>query len=484
MTRYAISLPPFQCCADTSRSSALPILEFKPNQLKARLSRKRNFKSTLNSRPQECSFGRFNKQQLEVKQWQFFHAAVKTELTHSFTAAQAYGKAIGYANYRNDILDWQSFNLRLTERDKRDLEDFANAETAGRFGEAVAYLTMISMGYVYWDRLEVLLKRILRQKNVQHDDALKLIYKITRRKLSGKQSDFVFEKQNQETSLMESKGSFVSRTRNKPTLKRDLQYALSQLARWATGITPTPQKSFAIGTYFRDVDDPADPSLIAVVDPPGEPDEKVPPIEVPDDAIRRGNYGAWLIGMGFEQAGNALRLESVSDAKDQRQREVQLPVISVNGTSFAIKVETLVVDSVLTSRITNGPAGPESFPFANLLGPYWEVSYYDIYRALEELRYFPHGLRGFATRLKDSGFSDCGVTGIELNTLRLIETALAAPESTALLRHESLQQFSALSVENSNSEQGFAGSILPDGTMLGEIGLDLLATAELETFKL
>ena len=483
MTRYAIPLPQFQCRADMRRSSALPILEFTPNQLKSRLSRKRNFRSTLNSKPQECSFGSLNPQQLEVKQWQFFHAAVKTELTHSFTAAQAYGKAIGYANYRNDILDWQRFNLRLTERDKRDLEDFANADTAGRFGEAIAYLTMISMGYVYWDRLEVLLKRVLQQQEVEHDDALRRIYTVRQSRLTGKQSDFVFEKNNRHTSLMEAKGSFVSRKRNKPTLKRDLQYALRQLKRWTGRIRPTPNKSFAIGTYFRDVDDPADPSLIAVVDPPGEPDEKVPPIELPDDAIRRGNYGAWLIGMGFEEAGNALRLAAVSGDARQRPSEVELPVISVNGHRFALKLESFLWDPKLPSMLNNPPLHHGSFPFISS-DPRWHEIAYKYWRAYRHPFFLLHeSLRGFADDLK-SDFSGCGVTGIELNTLKLIEKALAAPESTALLRHESLQQFSALSVEKSNSEQGFAGSILPDGTMLGEIGLDLLATAELETFKL
>ena len=104
-------------------------------------------------------------------------------------------------------------------------------------------------------------------------------------------------------------------------------------------ISPTPGKSFAIGTYFRDASDSTgDPSLIAFVDPPGEADGTAPAAEFPSDWIRRGNYGAWLIGMGFTESGNALR-----NGTEIRLPARQIPVVNLGGRSFGVTIEGLVV---------------------------------------------------------------------------------------------------------------------------------------------
>jgi hypothetical protein len=266
--------------------------------------------------------------------------------------------------------------------------------------------------------------------------------------------DFAFEKAAGEVSLMESKGSFVHPVNDNPSTKDDLRHALNQLGAWSGMISPTPGKSFAIGTYFRDASDSTgDPSLIAFVDPPGEADGAAPPAEFPNDWVRRGNYGAWLMGMGFAESGNALRNGSELGLPGR-----QIPVVNLGGRNFAVTIEGLVVKR---NRRIRGP-----HPM------YW----LDPLFLIEELQFHAFPARFW----RDMGVSAIRVIGTELGTLRLIERSVLSSASNSLLERNAQISDS----EPQAISDGFTGSIFPDGTILGQIDPEMLMEARMEEFRL
>jgi hypothetical protein len=74
------------------------------------------------------------------------------------------------------------------------------------------------------------------------------------------------------------------------------------------------------------------------LDPPGVPEKNVTPVEFPADWIRRGNYGAWLTGMGYAESGSALR-RGLEIALPERQ----LPVVQIGGHRYAVTLESLAL---------------------------------------------------------------------------------------------------------------------------------------------
>lgn len=158
-------------------------------------------------------------------------------------------------------------------------------------------------------------------------------------KAPGLQPDFIFQKKKlTEIALAESKGSFVNPLLDNPRVKGDLSYGLKQLRTWSAFLKPVVKKTYAIGTYFRDDGDLADPSLIAFVDPPGEDDPNLPSFDLPDDWIRRGNYGNWLMGMGRDLAGDAIRSGEVAELQPANYLKVKFGGREIAVVPFAIQV--------------------------------------------------------------------------------------------------------------------------------------------------
>ena len=120
----------------------------------------------------DCSFGKFS-EHLSIDAWQFFHAAKKTELTTTFTTSQVDRRALLFAAEHSEFFVWNTGNLRRVDRSVFSLEDFAEGGLAGRFGEAVAYLTMVKWGYVYWDRIATLWERAVAKSGMTHPERVK-----------------------------------------------------------------------------------------------------------------------------------------------------------------------------------------------------------------------------------------------------------------------------------------------------------------------
>ncbi len=141
----------------------------------------------------------------------------------------------------------------------------------------------------------------------------------------GKQGpDFIV--QNGATgALVEAKGRFVAPGQS-PEIKKALNDGLKQLAACnAPGVT----KSFVVATFLREVGDGCpEPSLVALVDPDiGDAESDDSP-----DRVIRENYAGWLRAMGLDSIA--------SDLRARTRRERRGPVVMwkrrVAGAEFLL----------------------------------------------------------------------------------------------------------------------------------------------------
>ncbi|TET34880.1 MAG: hypothetical protein E3J72_12150 [Planctomycetota bacterium] len=395
----------------------------------------------------DCSYGPFDTAQLPFSAWEFFHAAKKTELACTFTANMANRRAFAFTLEHEDTFLWNSTNFRKRDSAVFALEDFAETGLAGRVGEAIAYLAMVEWGYVYWDRCATVWARAARNANITHTDQLKVAQYISSLVSSGKpqnEPDFIFEKMNGDVALMEAKGGFVEPGNDYPYTKDVLNQALTQLGAWSSTITPTPAKSYGIATLLREENDAHDdPSLIAYVDPPGRKDSNLPQAELSSDLVRRCNYGAWLIGMGFVSSGLALR-----ELREKHMEKVELPILNIGSRQFAV--------------VTAG----------------WKVP------DLQILPFFEPWLLDFPP-FRWSGRRGGGVLvmGIDKEILKQIGRAIHNPKEPVLLNLD-MGEDDVKAKTKTTTE--FPGSIMPDGTLMGTINRDGFAKSieAMEKFSL
>lgn len=439
-----------------TRSAELRIVELDEHQVRAKGTKIRRTGAAKKKAGWDCTFGRFS-DTLKFDSWSLFHAAIKTELTASWTGSDVDRRSLGFALQHDDRLSWSTGTLCAAGAGPFDLEDFAAAGLAGRLGEAIAYLTMVHWGYVYWDRCAVVWQRAAQHARMTHAEQLRRATVVKRALRSSRptsEPDFVFEKLSREVALMEAKGSVVNPATDRPTVKGDLAQALAQLDAWTGVITPKPKKSFAIGTYLRGEDDKSeDPSLIAFVDPPDsspstsggvEPDgpESDAPMPAqggtPSDVVRRCNYGAWLSGMGLVQSGSALRA-----LREKPTARLSLPVVRVGNRDVAITVVGL---RHRTGDLADLFLDPWGFP-----SPRW-------HRWLRNRQLVAIGLQ----------VSVLNSLGVALRDLR---ARIEAPDDSE--------------VDSSPTSDNLRyGSFMPDGSFVGLLDADLLEGAEEETFDL
>ncbi len=205
-----------------------------------------------------------------------------------------------------------------------------------------------------------------------------------------------------------------------PNIKGDLAEAITQLQ--AAGIHR--DKDFAVATYIREVDDPHDePSLVAFVDP--DPTDQAPPPH--NDDVRRENYAAWLDGMGFVEAASDLRLSR----RGQVRPETRLLALTTRQRRFGVRVlgartksESLAVKPVDTLRFV-------------VMGI-----------ALEHVRVIEEALDW----------------GAELSRIQLTDVVGEATQG--------------------DDRHGFYGSVLGDGTLLGEVDASALPFDNTDTVRL
>ncbi|MGC8494643.1 MAG: hypothetical protein ACP5SH_23210 [Syntrophobacteraceae bacterium] len=423
--------------------SQLPMVEIDRSNVLSKRKHIRFRRGSSNRQSAECSFGNFDAENLEFSAWEFFHAAKKTELASSFTGVQAIRNTYAFAFEHQDTFIWNTNNFRKIDNSNFELEDFASAALAGRVGEAIAYLTMIKWGYVFWDRCQTVWGRAAVNANIIHPESLRSTQFLPSRVAPGRpqnEPDFIFEKGDGSVALMEAKGSFVNPIEDKPSTKEDLRQALKQLAAWSTVITPTPEKSYGIGTYLREENDSgSDPSLIAYVDPPGQDDPNAGAIELPPDLIRRLNYAAWLAGMGLVSASQAL-----GGMKERAAHYVDLPILEVGGRSFAfVNAGWSVPEKHLPK--------PESWMRWAYALHFWDLGLHPSQPDWRIWRHIQHSLDWVPL-----------IIGIERTVLKLIESALRYPTRPVL------KEFSGFELGRTQSGEGSnKWSLMPDGTFIG-----------------
>ena len=338
---------------------------------------------------------------------------------------------------------WNTGNLRKTDSSVFALEDFASAGLAGRIGEAIAYLTMIKWGYVFWDRCATVWERAARGASINHSEQLHVAQYLSSQVASGRpqnEPDFIFEKSNGDVALMEAKGSFVNPAKDNPSTKADLNQSLKQLAAWSSVIAPTPQKSYGIGTYLREEHDNNDPSLIAYVDPPGKKKETIQPAELPPDLVRRCNYGAWLEGMGLVSSGRALR-----DGRGRKIEEITLPTVEIDGRGFVFRHAGFVTSTGQNSHF---------------LAPWDWLNY----------------------ALNRGHVSGILVMGVDVRIMHIISQSIQNPKASMLKEINSGEATGHLDTRHRESPW----SIMPDGSFFGIVDLDTFhkGIEEAKTFNL
>lgn len=392
----------------------------------------------------ETSFGN-SSDTLRLSPMRLFHAAVKTRFAASFTQDAMHEAAVEFGAANRTRLVWGTGNLRKSDTDVLAHAEFDEATLAGRFGEAIAYLTMIKFGYAYWDRCTTVWARAAKAAKLSHAEQLRAAKFLkskfkarTRTKHLDKEPDFVFETKGRQVALMESKGSFVDPGKDNPSTKGDLKGALVQLTSWSKLIRPAPKKSFAIGTYLRDESDKADPSLVAWVDPEGEQDDNLPAVALPPDLIRRCNYAAWLDSMGIGASATALR-----EGLEKPREQVALPVFRMGDREFAVTVLGLKYGPGVSLR-------PH---------PFW----LDLP--------FPLDLWSFGLREPRGAL----VLGLDAGVLKAVGEAISQPHEATLLNLD-VKDVEVAARGTYEPEDDSQRSVMPDGSFVG-----LLSRSELES---
>ncbi|MCB1045389.1 MAG: hypothetical protein KDC35_20775 [Acidobacteria bacterium] len=278
-------------------------------------------------------YGNFKPPNIDFTAWEFFHAAKKTEMTSTLTTLASERRAAAFFMEHEETFIWDTPNFRRRDRSAFALEDFAWSGFAGRVGEAVAFLAMVKKGYKYWDRCATVWEIAARQANITHEDQLKVAISVGQ---SGKpvlEPDFILENDEGDVAIMEAKGSFVNPNEINKNDKKELRHALDQIDAWASVISPSPSKNYAILTLLRQETDPhKDPSLVVVVDPPGRNNINLPSVELPRDLIKRCNFASWLEGMGFYRSAKALR-----NCEETQTEELIFRTKKVGNHTFAIR---------------------------------------------------------------------------------------------------------------------------------------------------
>lgn len=367
------------------------------------------------------------KSELAIREWDFYTAMMKTELAYSLPdddlASRTYG---AYLQHRG-LLKWNPAYLSITQSGVFSRKDSARTSLAGRFGEALMYLYMVKSGYRFWDHLPSLAERAMETFNYTRDDKLRIAKVVSRpSRKDGKrvrEPDYAFEDQAQGVALAEAKGAFVNPDEAPTMAKGGLAEGLEQLKLWEEHISPAPQRCFAIGSYLREENDRhPDPSLMAVVDPNGTDDGRRA-IKFPDDWIRRGNYAAWMRGMGLNQSSQLLAFRRFAELPQR-----SFLTVEVAGRKFAVAIVR------------------------------WQVSRRDRQLLLDlEMGFFSPHFRRF----------DAQVLGIDVNNFRMIEKAVNVPNTTLP------PEMSAEAVPAAAPLPGwFSGSIMPDGTMNAVLHFD------------
>lgn len=373
---------------------------------------------------------------LTFNAWRLAHAVKKAELAAALPTMLLSMSSAGFALEHSFVFKWNTNNFKLAPGNSFLYADFSATGLAGRVGQGIAYLFMEGQGYPFGEHLKSFMSRQMRMSVQRPKWGTRFARLLHKNPLPRESFDFVFENGGGGVAIAESKGSFVHLDTT-PNIKKDLNAALLQLRPWVSLIEPAPSKSYAIGSYLRDELD-TQSSLVAYVDP--DSDEPKEPASIPEDTPRRGNYAAWLLGMGLQDTARALLGQ--------------------------IPERSLEENTLLTAKIGN-----RSFPFA--IG--WLRTKSQILFPLQgwaNLGGIPPDYPFFYEKFLDSvgkRFEAVGIIGIESGILKNVGKLAKGGVSAKELRLATDSIWP--STEKFKDDESFKGSIFSDGTIFGEINL-------------
>ena len=392
-----------------SGTSQLPLYELDLQNVSSASGKIRPFVNPRGfTRDPKCLPHGRNPDSLKFRAWKLAHAIKKADCANHVPSHILFVWSFGFLLEHATVFNWNPNDFRLEDGMSDFYADFSRTSLAGRVGQGMSFLFMEKQGYPFGERFFP----PKPPKKGKSPGKFKI-------------PDFRFEDGNGTWSLVESKGSFVSR-RTDPNIKGVLNEALIQLGGWGY------KKSFAVGTFLREKSDGRhEPSLLAFVDPE---DDETPP-SIPADAIRRGNYADWLYGMGF-----------IDVASDLRNRRIRPEQGSISFQKVRLGREDYVF-VILYSR-----SSPRSDD--RLLFDWWELMEW------WEMRGYPWSSRGITF----------GIMGIKLSTMHRISESLRSGQEEPMVRLEIAREGPEpewpVFLEN---DVKVDGSIFLDGTLLGEL---------------
>ena len=353
---------------------------------------------------------------LSFSAWDLAHALKKADCARWPSSTLLWTGTVGFLLEHAQLFDWSSSDLRLNPGMSDFYADFTRTSIAGRVAQGMALLFLEKEGYTFVARFDSTIRNVSTGKSSSR----------TRRR-KPKEPDFIVENGSKEQALAEAKGGFVPANENS-YIKGDLKAALEQLSSGTTSMVPQPSKSFAVGTYLREVDDcSGEPSLIAYTDPP--PDEPDDPVEFPEDVVRRANYASWLALMGLD--GGARRLWTRSGEPERRT----VPIIAVGKRKYVV--------SVASVRPEYGRDPVD--------GTFWHNT--------EDWLFWPFGPfpDGIALEL----------VGLDLEVVESLEIAIRDPSQAEELM--AIQPMEETDIPLEVDGGAFYGSVFSDFSLLGEI---------------
>ena len=352
---------------------------------------------------------------LYFRAWRLAHAVKKADCARWPFPKNVWLGAAGFLLEHKHLFDWNSGELRLNAGMAGYYADFTRTSTSGRIAQGAALLFAEDRGYSYVGRFEAEL-----QRNNQ-----KQLSRSTQRR-SGRLPDFIVEDGAKRRALIEAKGKFVP-LGSTPDIKGALRDALDQLIHGSTLIRRQPHKSYAVGTFLREVDDcHAEPSLVAFVDPePGEPRD---PVEIPLDAIRRANYAPWLSLMGLDEPARRVH------ASEGSSQSYTVPIVALGEHQYVFNVASIL-------------------PWYGryILGP-------DLWNLICQCPEWPFG--------PGHGSISLQIVGLDLRVVQALGIAIRKNRPDELMEIEP-EDRRDVPTEFQGGE--FYGSVFSDGSLLGEI---------------
>lgn len=254
---------------------------------------------------------------LEFKLLSLTHAVVKTDF---LIQRNLNFYSISFLMSSHELIKIsKNGNLRLVDDIDGFLNDVTLTSFTGRIGQGITLLIAHRLGYNYVCHLasDAKIKKIIASSAVKSGTKKEKV------------ADFIFENNNKDRTIIESKCSYSIQDFSPSDVKRILKPALNkQVNTWVNNKIANVTNGYVVHSALRSIGQ-ANNSAITYVDPPAN--VNIPDFDFPIEWVKAKNYAAWLSFCGFHEMASGL----FSDIKAELHL-VDLEVISICGCDFAI----------------------------------------------------------------------------------------------------------------------------------------------------